>query len=166
LFIEAMLYSFAFGGNLSAQVLHCLDSAIDHRYFIRPKNLNRYLEILVNDQPEYILGMGLYAGRDQDKIRLELKCSNKFKNQILDYPNFVELKINPFLTPLDYSKLASGIGFYYCNLISYKIVSLIKEEKLKSSYTFLHIPKKFDKQKATIEIQSILAAKDKKALLI
>lgn len=40
-------------------------------------------------------------------------------------------------------KYATAMGNSWCNLISWKIVELIQNGKLKSHYTFVHIPKDF-----------------------
>ena len=134
------IYGFAFGRNLSAYVLWRLKN-IDCCYQIFPNNLDRYLQMILHDQPEYILGLGVYSGIDQDKIRIETKCSNQFRNDFIEENKFEEILMNPFLKPFQLSKYATGIGNFYCNLVSWKIMRFILQKKLKSQYTFLHIPK-------------------------
>lgn len=114
---------------------------LDCCYSVFPNNIDYYLNLLLHDQPNYILGMGTYSGVDQDKIRIETLCTNKFRNDILYGNEYVEKKIDPYLEVSESMKFASGIGNSYCNLVSWKITELIDKGKLKAKYTFLHIPK-------------------------
>lgn len=69
------IYGFAFSGLSS--LLYRLKE-IDCCYLIFGEaSINKYIEFLLHDQPEYIIGLGLYSGKDQDKIRIETLCSNK-----------------------------------------------------------------------------------------
>lgn len=104
------------------------------------------------------LGQGIYSGADQDKIRIETKCSNKFRNDFIEGNNYEELLINPYLKPSMLSKYAEGIGDSYCNLISYKIIKLITNKQLKSEYTFLHIAQTMRTATAITEIDSLIKA--------
>lgn len=38
----------------------------------------------MREQPGYILGLGVYSGKDQDKIRIETKCTNQFRNDFIN----------------------------------------------------------------------------------
>lgn len=136
------MYGFAFIKNLSSKVLYKLRN-VDCCYLLAGKSsIDKYMEFLLHDQPENILGMGVYTGRDQDKIRIETKCSNKFRNKLIKENSLIEYDIDSFITPSEKVKTASGIGNSYCNYVSFRIMELIKNGKLNCNYTFLHIPKK------------------------
>lgn len=115
-----------------------------------------YLDILIHDQPSYVLGLGSYSGADQDKIRIETICSNQFRNDFSEGDQYTEIKINPFLKPTAAMKYATAIGNSYCNLISWKIMQMINYEKLHSHYTFLHVPKTMKYWIASQEIDKAL----------
>jgi pyrrolidone-carboxylate peptidase len=82
---------------------------------------------------DYVIGVGQYSGRDQDKIRIERSCSAQFRNK---NRGAKRIKIPYFLSENECMKLSDGIGNSYCNLLSYNIVTKFPAIK----YTFLHIP--------------------------
>lgn len=141
------LFGFAFTKrNISYQTLYCLRN-IDCCYLLwGEKSINKYLEFLLEHQPEFILGLGIYTGRDQKKIRIETKCSNGLS----------KTDINPFLKPYQNSIFAESIGNSFCNLASWKIMELINLGNLKSRYTFLHLPKSMAPSFAVEEIESMI----------
>lgn len=150
------IYGFAFVKNISAYTLYRLKN-IDCCYLLcGEKSIGKYLEFLLHDQPSYILGLGMYTGADQTKIRIETKTNNKFGTRFLMGNEFMEKDVNPFLKPLNISEFATSIGNYYCNMVSWKIMELISHGKLKSRYCFLHIPKVMKVQIAAVEIDNML----------
>lgn len=152
------IYGFAFGkANVSVYTLWQLKN-INCCYQVFPNNFESYLRFLLHNKPEYILGLGVYSGRDQGKIRIEKVCTNKFRNDFIEGDSLAEIKIKPYLQPSQNSKFAQGIGNFYCNLISWKIMKLINEKRLASKYTFLHIPKKMKTWLAVAEIDRMLTA--------
>lgn len=153
LFPKPQIYGFALGGT--SRILYRLKN-INCCYLIFPNNIYHYLNILLHDQPSYILGMGSYSGIDQDKIRLETVCSNQFRNDCVEGNTHAEMRINPFLKPTPQMKLAAGIGNSYCNLVSWKIMQLINGSQLRSRYTFLHIPKTMKSWVSSQEIDRML----------
>lgn len=154
--VKIQMDAFAFSKhNISSKTLYLLKH-VDSCYQIFPNNIDRYLEMLLHEQPVNILGLGIYTGRDSDKIRIETKCSNRYRNGFVDGDRFNKMDMNPYLQPLLNSKFAEGIGTSQCNLMSWKIMSLIRDGKLKSGYTFLHIPKKFGVHSAVQEIDRML----------
>ncbi len=137
-----MLYAFALTNSLG-KLLYKL-KAPDHCYLVWSNNIDHYLDILLHDQPEFILGMGVYSGVDQETIGIETGTTNN-------------LPINYFLKPDGSNvKLASRSGNSLCNLISWKIMKLINKNLLNSKYTFLHIPKQFPSYKAISLIEQML----------
>jgi hypothetical protein len=92
---------------------------VDFYYQIFPNNLDRFFNILLKDQPNYILGLGIYTGRDQDKIRIETTCTNRVNNNYADSDSQLRsLAINYFVKPQQHSKLAYAMGTSSCNIIS------------------------------------------------
>ena len=150
------IHGFAFGRTISSRVLYGLKN-IDCCYLVFGiDSINGYLKFLIQNQPKYILGMGTYGGIDQNKIRIEEICTNKFRNSYIEGGRLESHKINSFLELNDSFKLADGIGNSYCNYISYQITKLINNGDLKSKYTFLHIPKTISAYTASKEIDEII----------
>ena len=145
------LYSF----SLSKQTSKILEKlkGIDIKYEVWSNNMDLYLETLVKEQPKHILGLGTYFGIGKDNIRIETITKNQFRNIPIenDFPITKQIKIIPFVKQIPNTKLTSAFGNSWCNLISYKIMRLIEDKKLNSKYTFLHVPKVFNRTKA-IEI--------------
>ncbi len=98
----------------------------------------------------HCIGIGVYSGRDQDKIRIESSCTNKFRNQ-----GDANQRINiPYFLPADKEfKIAHGIGNSWCNLVSYTLIKLSPD----MPYTFLHIPKKYNVRQAARSIDAAIA---------
>lgn len=128
--------------NISCTTLYSLKSnLIDHKYLLwGESSINKYLELIIKNQPKYILGLGIYTGNNDGKIRIETKCSSRFKN-LNQYASIDELDIHSYLKPNQNSKFTTSIGHSFCNLVSYKICKLIESGQIKSAYTFLHIPR-------------------------
>ncbi len=101
------------------------------------------LQEISEHSPKHILGLGRYSGRDRSQIRIETKCTNKFRNNVLGQ-ELKSLEIPYFITPDENFKLAIGIGNSFCNLISYKITEFIRTSDIDTKYIFLHIPEGYD----------------------
>lgn len=114
-------------------------------YEVWSNNVDHYLQMLVHDQPKYILGMGTYSGIDQDAIRIETITKNQFRNEAIekDLPNTKTILLKPFVKQIDQTKYASALGNSWCNLTSWKIARLIEKGELQAKYNFLHVPKSF-----------------------
>lgn len=151
--LSRQIYGFALGNT--GRLLYQLKN-IDCCYLVFSNNLDKYLDMLIHDQPQYILGLGSYSGIDQDKIRIETICSNQFRNDFADGDQYTEVEIRPFLKPTVAMKCAKAIGNSYCNHASWKMMQLINEGKLHSQYTFLHIPKTMKPWTTTPEIDQAL----------
>lgn len=151
-----MLYGFGFGlHNISCQTLYATEG-FDQRYLLWGiKTFNKYLERLIKDQPEYILGMGVWWQKG-DKIRIETKCHNRFKNKFIDGDQEIEYQINPWVKEGDKSVFTDKIGKSYCNYISFKIVGLINKGELRSKFSFLHIPKNMPIEITKTEVERMI----------
>jgi hypothetical protein len=142
---------FAFIGTAAAKVAR----KIDVNSILVESNHEAIADLINNIRslkPKRVLGLGDYNGRDQDKLRIETICNNKFRNQVLKENN---LEIKPFLKPLNRSKYAKGLGNSWCNLVSLKIVN---SKVADLEYCFIHVPKDFDIDGAVKEINDILMA--------
>jgi len=147
------LLLFSFKGNISEEVLQICD--FPHSYYI-PSDLtliDNFVKVIVTQNPKYIIGLGMYSGRDIDKLRMETLCNNRFGNTIT-HTIFNEYSINKFFKESSYIKESKGIGNSYSNYISYQIMNRVQQKKLDSQYTFIHIPYSFDKEIAAAEILS------------
>ncbi len=80
---------FAFRGkgesNISESMLNKLTQG--KKIYIESEDRSTQIESLLNniyiEQPGFVLGHGQYSGRDQDKIRIESVCKNRFRNQVI-----------------------------------------------------------------------------------
>lgn len=134
--------TFAFKGTVSEEIIKLLP--LHHKVILESSlpSIDSFVQDLLTVQPEFILGLGEYTGRGDEKIRIETVTWNKFRNnRIGSGPEF--LTIHPFVKLSEGFKLTHALGNSWCNLISYKIVEQIENKKLKSKYTFLHIPKNY-----------------------
>mgnify|MGYP000328605973 CR=1 FL=1 len=137
---QPLIYGFAFGSV--RRLLYRLKEINCCYLLFGERSIEKYLEFLIHDQPHYILGLDLYSGIDQDKIRIETICTNKFRNKFVFGDKLIIKPIPTFLHQNEFMKKKEGIGNSYCNLVSWKITTLIDQGKLRAKYTFLHIPKK------------------------
>lgn len=153
---KTLICCFAFR-NRSHQVQQALNSAIS-KFVLTPDTIEDYVAELIRAQPDYILGLGEYTGRDQEQLRIETIAKNQFRNQAitLNRPLGQECKIMQFLPLAKEVKIAKALGNSWCNLISWHIGKLIQEGKLKSQYTFLHIPKRFSVNRAAEIIEEMM----------
>lgn len=94
-----MLYAFALTNSLG-KLLYKLKRP-NHCYLVWGNNIDHYLDILLHDQPEFILGMGIYSGVDQETIKIETVTTNQFHNDPIKdtIKIFNNLPINYFLKP-------------------------------------------------------------------
>ncbi|MEA2056854.1 MAG: hypothetical protein U9O78_04110 [Patescibacteria group bacterium] len=111
-------------------------------YILFENNLNHYLKLIKHEQPDAVLGLGTYAGKDHKKIRVETRFTNKFRNDYIDGDSERVIAAEPFFEASDEMKLATAAGNSWCNMFSYKITTFIQNADLKTNYTFLHVPKK------------------------
>ena len=151
--LNRQVYGFAMGST--GQILYRLKN-IDCCYLVFPNNLDMYFDLLIHDQSPYVLGLGSYSGVDQDKIRVEMICSNQFRNNFVEGDQYTEVGIKPFLQPTAAMRYTKTINNSYCNQASWKIMRLINQGKLRSQFTFLHIPKTMKPWIITPEIDQAL----------
>ncbi len=143
--------------NISCQTLYGVDG-FDHRTLLwGVASIDRFVQKLLADQPDYILGMGIYGGRDREHIRIETTCFNKFRRKEIMPGAPEKLDIPYFVQPTETSILAKSIGNSWCNLVSWKIVEQIIKGDLKSRFTFLHLPKRMKPEVASSEVAKMLA---------
>jgi len=99
---------------------------------------------------KYILGLGQYSGRDQDALRLEMICNQKWRNTPLLH--FKNRDMVPFMAESKLLKTQVGHGNSYCNLLSLQMRSAYPD----TLYNFIHIPKNLDIHLASVELNSQL----------
>lgn len=145
------IFGFAFQlRNISCHTLYNLPN-LDHRTLLwGTRSIDKYLNFLLDKQPDYILGLGIFFGRVSPIIRIETIC----------HTDTAVFPINPFLSPGKMSIYSDKIGNSYCNQVSSKIVKQIRLGNLCSKYCFLHIPKKMDLIPASAEISHLLDISD------
>lgn len=95
----------------------------------------------------------MYSDKDQDKLRIEMFCTNKFRNKI-DGDHLQTLPIPYFLKSTGNMKLANGIGNSWCNLACYKLLSTDPNVE----FTFIHIPKIFDVGTVVVELEKLIVS--------
>ena len=153
--MKNQIYGFALGKTRTSKILYSL-SKVDHCYLLFKNNLGHYLSVVLRGRPKYLLGLGTYSGIDQEKIRIETKCTNQFRNKLVDENRLQQMQITPFIKENQYMKIANKLGNSYCNFFSWKIMRFIKQHNLETQYTFLHIPNKFDWRLAVTSIDEEL----------
>lgn len=131
-------YGFAVSG--AGRILYQVRN-LDCCYLVFPNNVDMYLDMLIHDQPEYILGLGSCSDIDQRLIGIETICSNQYKGLLVAGDAYQKVAIKPFLEPNSQMAYVSTIESSYANVVSWKIMQLIKQQTLKSRYTFLTIPR-------------------------
>lgn len=143
----SQIFGFAFQlRNISCRTLYNLPN-LNHRTLLwGSRSIDKYLNFLLDKQPDHILGLGIFFGRVSPIIRIETICHTD--NEILP--------INPFLSPGNMSIYSDKIGNSYCNQVSFKIAKQIKLGNLRSKYCFLHLPKKMESVIALTEISHLL----------
>ena len=147
---------FAFKGNSSENILAKLNWADEKFALSGASSIKRLLEMIGIEKFQLILGLGVYTGRDQDKIRIEQVCTNKFRNDLISINAPEKYQISSFLTSLKNSKYAYRMGNSWCNLVSWKIMTLINKLGLETQYTFLHIPNRMSINDALKEINTMI----------
>ncbi len=156
-YIPRNLYGFSLSG-FTSKLLWRL-KPLDMCYNVWPNNIDRYLEMLIHDQPKHIVGLGTYPGVDQDFIRIETLAKNQFRNSVIEkeFPLSKKLLIKPFVKQVPGAKFASGLGNSWCNFVSWKIVRLIEGKILQSQYSFMHIPNSFVFRNALETVELMLS---------
>lgn len=149
------MYIFAFKNTIAEKI--ALNLPQENVYYVdsSKESIERFVKQILDIKPDRLLGLGSYSGIDKERIRAETVCKNKFRNKVIFNNQMKEFDINFFAIPSEKLKLANGIGNSYCNLISFLIMNAIHSQKLKTKYTFLHVPRTFDAKLATAQIQRI-----------
>lgn len=150
------LIIFAFQNTASENVLKEINHPFKELVHSNPDEITSFINKQLLKEPKYILGLGDYSGKDTDRLRIELSCSNKFRNKLLG-ERLETFQISEFLSSQHVSKYAKGIGNSYCNLISYKFAQNILRSNLETKYGFIHIPKEFDMKEAAKEIEKLIS---------
>lgn len=135
------IYGFALGG--AGRLLYWLKN-LDCCYLVFPNNLEIYLELLVRDQPQLILGLGMYSGLGENKILVGTPGSKRLPDD------------KHFLKPNSLMRYAETSDRLPVNRIGGKIGLLINQQRLHSCYTFLYIPKNMKPQIAIQTIEGVL----------
>ncbi|NTV31315.1 hypothetical protein HGA91_05060 [candidate division WWE3 bacterium] len=137
------MYGYAFyRRNSGCRLLYSL-TGFDYRCLIfGEKSLHTFINRLITDQPDYVIGFGVYGGRDQDKLRIETVCRNTFGRKPVIEGGPPELLMKPFIHPTLNLKNAKWMGNSWCNRSSYEITNQKARGQLSSAFTFIHVPKK------------------------
>jgi len=131
-----MIYGFSLN-YIGTKALYKL-KLLDCCYIVYSNNIDHYLNMLLHDQPEFILGLGGYSGGQQNDIKVEA-----------------------FSKPLNEANYSPKFGNALCSLISWKITQLINQKTLRSKYAYLHIPSTTPLNKIVLTIEEILKESQK-----
>lgn len=125
---------FGFAGTIAEKVAKSLGD-IAHIKIIKSDEafIERFVAQTDFSQYKNIIGMGMYSGKDKDRVRIETECSSQFRN---NKENLQKLAIPYSMGESDIFKLAKCIGNSWCNLVSFRLLASGKI----TNYTFLHIP--------------------------
>ena len=151
------LLLFAFQRSISESVLNNIK--FPNKFIIpnyrggHAKGIDKLLEFIKKENPEFILGLGRYS-RSGTKLRLETISHNLFKKE--EIGTQAQFKLHNFVGESESFSIGDNMGNSWCNLVSYKIMELIDYGEIQSRYSFIHIPKKFDIKKASDILQKIV----------
>lgn len=123
-----LVYGFSLQGSCK-NILYGLKQ-VDCCYVVYPNNVDQYLNMLLRDQPKYILGL---RRGDHDMMEIEEYC--------YDLENEKKVKINSFLVSNNNFSISLGDNLRV-DMISFEIMKLIESGKLSSQYTLLNLPRK------------------------
>lgn len=147
--MKVLLFGFK---NSSGRIISKLDNNFD-KIFVT-SNATSIMKFAKNTdfaRYDYVVGFGNYSGPDNRFIRIETKCNSQFRN---DKTNLEYISIPYFFKPNKDFKQAFNMGNSLCNYITYSII----KESPDLNFTFLHIPKTFDRVKAIESINKQLKA--------
>ena len=145
------LLVFAFQGIIAARVAARLRAPVQKIYLDSTiLSLEEFVQRADLANFDYILGLGMYSGRDKNALRIETMCNSQFRNR---KENLQALAIPHFLQPAPGIKLAAGMGNSWCNLVSYLLLAKLPH----AAYSFVHVPKGFDVATATRTLEAQLA---------
>lgn len=113
------------------------------------KGIDKAINYIADQKPARVLVLGMYAGKDSTRCRLELSCSSRFRNQ----GAHEKWRLNSWLNSVAL-KPANGMGNSWCNKLSYEVTC--KYPQL--PFSFVHIPKSYEVVKAVEEIQYAVAS--------
>lgn len=109
---------------------------------------------------EYIIGLGQYSGRDNEKIRVEGLAKNIFRNGVIHEEGMASYDLyQPDLgwDSQNRFKHSQAMGNSWCNLSAYIISEVIHKKKYKTKLLFLHIPKSFPAGQAVDLINDLIS---------
>ncbi|HUD45067.1 MAG TPA: hypothetical protein VMR41_05975 [Patescibacteria group bacterium] len=149
------LYGFSLSG-MTIKILWRL-KPLSMCYNVWLNNIDHYLDILIHDQPKYILGLDTQRETDHNDITIECLANNQFRNTPIetDLEITKTISLNPFIKQTNQAILVSTPEDSLCNLVSWRIGRLIEQGTLQSQYTLLYIPPIL-RWKATDIIEALL----------
>lgn len=101
--------------------------------------INSALAEISHAKPGCVIALGMYSGKDRDKLRLETQCSSRFRNT----GNNNKTSINNWLSSSEF-RVASGLGNSWCNKLCWEVTNKFADLPL----SFVHAPKGFDVDEA------------------
>lgn len=118
-------------------------------------DIKRLLENIETTKPKKIFGLGEYDGKDKEYLRIETLAKNKFRNAKIGTVESYEISKEFNDQKIEGFKIATAMGNSFCNLSSYRIAEYIKNNNLNIQTAFIHIPKRFNIDKAINLIQDL-----------
>jgi pyrrolidone-carboxylate peptidase len=135
------------GRTKATTILYQLtDNSIVLRYLLFKNNLTFFEKKIIEYQPEHILMLGLYSGRDRTHIRIE----KEYQHENVVYP------IPAAFTTDETFMTAQSIGTGQCNFYTAAVCEIVKRISPKTRVTFLHIPKMMPANQAVSAISQQL----------
>lgn len=176
-----LIYDFGYGSAISHRVLKIIKESseivalekqnklqtfslgIGSTQFKRIQGLLKKIEEI---EPNYILGMGIYR-KDGKFLRVEKKFINKRGGKLINpqgpgtiYSNSSFIEDSKQFNKTNFPVCeASFAGNGPCNFSAYSILNKLEEIKLKSEFTFLHIPQGFNAEKTAKLIIEVIKSK-------
>lgn len=111
-------------------------------------------------KPDIIIGLGQTVG--EKFLTIETKAKNIYEKErpeikkIIDPRGPKEIFLNWRPKAPKGVRISRDSGEYLCNFTMYCLMSYIKKNNLKTKFTFIHIPRGYNLQKAVKVIQEII----------
>lgn len=142
----------AFSNNVAEHILSQMEVSYKLHTPSSESGITRTVNKVLQGNYQRVVALGMYSGKDQDKLRIETVCNKRFRNQEID--GITKLNLSQALKPIENVKYAKGLGNSWCNLLSTRMLNHPKLQHIE--YSFIHIPKTFNPKTASRLIQEMI----------
>lgn len=164
--MKLLIYCFSFRNEIQVRILRALEEDPMIQELMASQSLLIYKGIFKSKapalirkvesfKPTHILGLASYR-KDAKLIRLEQEFINKYGTSVININMPEKLYATWNITDTDCCKKAYFAGNGPCNFVSFNLLAKEKELNLGFKFSFMHIPKLFDVEKAVFFLKKII----------